>query len=50
MAFGQMEAKLVLARVFQQFKFELMPRAVHVHMGAALEPRPGVLMRVRRRS
>lgn len=49
MAFGQMEAKVVLARVFQQFAFNLIPKAVHVHMGAALEPRPGVLMQVRRR-
>lgn len=49
MAFGQQEAKLVLARVFQRFQFTLLQPDVHVHMGAALEPRPGVLMRVTQR-
>lgn len=46
-AFGQVEAKTVLARVFQRFELELLDRRIHPHMGATLEPRPGVRMRVR---
>ncbi len=45
-AFGQVEAKVVLARIFQQYELELLDRRVHPHMGATLEPRPGVRMRV----
>ena len=33
----------------QRFEFDLMPAAVYPRMGATLEPRPGVWMRVRRR-
>ncbi len=47
-AFAQVEAKIVLARILQTFDLALVPGAVHPHMGATLEPRPGVLMRVRR--
>jgi cytochrome P450 len=49
-AYGQLEAKLVLARVLQSF--EMTPVGAHVrpHMGATLEPYPGVMMHVRRRS
>jgi cytochrome P450 len=47
--FAQVEAKVVLARLLQAFDLQLGPGAVHPHMGAALEPRPGVVMRVRRR-
>lgn len=43
-AFGRIEAKLVLARILQQFNLRLLPRPVHAHMGATLEPRPGVWM------
>ncbi len=48
-AFGHAEARLVLGRLLQCFDFELVERNVHAHMGATLEPRPGVRMRVRRR-
>jgi cytochrome P450 len=49
-AFGRIEAKLVLARILQQFDLALLPNPVHAHMGATLEPRPGVLMQVVRRT
>ena len=49
-AFGQMEARLVLARLLQTYHFQLMNPKVHTHMGATLEPRPGVFMRVQRRA
>ncbi len=48
-AYGQFETKMVLARVLQGFDLELVERHVHPHMGATLEPRPGVRMRVRKR-
>jgi cytochrome P450 len=47
--FGQVEAKVVLARLLRHYDLELLPKPVHPHMGATLEPRPGVWMRVRRR-
>ena len=46
-AFGQVEAKLVLAQVFQRFDLELVEKHVRPHMGATLEPHPGVKMRVK---
>jgi cytochrome P450 len=45
-AFGLAEARLVLARLLQTFTFQLINPNVFVHMGATLEPRPGVFMRV----
>jgi cytochrome P450 len=45
-AFGLVEAKLVLARILQRFELTLVQPEVHPHMGATLEPRPGVIMRV----
>ena len=48
-AFAQVEAKVVLARILQQFSLVDTGRKVHVHMGATLEPRPGVFLNVRRR-
>jgi cytochrome P450 len=49
-AFAQVEAKVVLSRVLQTFDLELLNGdEVRPHMGATLEPRPGVRMRVRRR-
>jgi cytochrome P450 len=48
-AFGQAEGRLVLARLVQTHDFELVNRDVRAHMGATLEPRPGVFMRVTRR-
>ena len=47
-AFGQAEARLVLGRLLQTHNFEPTGRKVHAHMGATLEPRPGVFMRVRK--
>ncbi len=49
-AFGQMEARLVLARLLQTHQFQLLNPQIHTHMGATLEPRPGVFMRVERRA
>jgi len=49
-AFAQVEAKVVLSRIFQTFDLELLGGdKVRPYMGATLEPRPGVKMRVRRR-
>jgi len=49
-AFAQVEARTVLARMLQRFHFELLDGdKIHPHMGATLEPRPGVRMRVARR-
>ena len=50
-AFGQSEARLVLAYLLKNFTFTpLNADKIHPHMGATLEPRPGVLMRVVRRT
>ena len=49
-AFGQAEARIVIARLLQTFQFVLTDKKVHPHMGATLEPRPGVLMRISRRA
>jgi cytochrome P450 len=48
--FAQVEAKAVLGKILRDFDLELLPGRVHEHMGATLEPRPGVKMRVRRKS
>lgn len=50
MAFAQVEAKVVLARILQKFELSNAGRRVHPHMGATLEPRPGVLVHVTRRA
>jgi cytochrome P450 len=49
-AFGQAEARVVLARLLQTHRFEFTNHKIHAHMGATLEPRPGVRMKVFRRS
>lgn len=49
LAFAQVEVKIVLARILQNFDLELLDTVVHPHMGATLEPRPGVRMLARRR-
>jgi cytochrome P450 len=50
-SFAQIEAKVVLARIVQCFDLQLLNGdKIRPYMGATLEPRPGVLMRVRRRS
>jgi cytochrome P450 len=49
-AFGQAEARLVLAYLLKNFTFTpLNADKIHPHMGATLEPRAGVMMRVERR-
>ena len=45
-AFAQVEAKAVLARLLQRYNFTLLHPNVRLHMGATLEPRPGVLVQV----
>jgi cytochrome P450 len=45
-AFGQAEARLVIARLLQTHQFEFTNHKIHAHMGATLEPRPGVMMKV----
>jgi cytochrome P450 len=49
-AFGQAEARIVIAQLLQTFKFEFTDHKIYAHMGATLEPRPGVRMRVFRRN
>ncbi len=45
-AFGQAEARVVMTRLLQTFTFELLnAHKIHLHMGATLEPRPGVMMK-----
>lgn len=48
-AFAQIEAKVVLARILQQFELRDEGRKVKPYMGATLEPHPGVFLHVRRR-
>jgi cytochrome P450 len=49
--FAQIESKVVLARILQQFNLQLSPgKKVRPYMGATLEPRPGVKMLVQRRT
>ncbi|HNO93827.1 MAG TPA: hypothetical protein PKJ84_06635, partial [Anaerolineales bacterium] len=49
-AFGQAEARIVLAHLLKNFTFEFTGHTIHAHMGATLEPRPGVKMKVKRRT
>lgn len=48
-AYGEMEARIVIAHILRKFDLELIDRKVRPHMGATLEPRPGVRMRIRHR-
>lgn len=48
-SFALVEARTVLARILQRVDLELLTQNAHIHMGATLEPRPGVRMRVSRR-
>ena len=46
-AFGMMEARLTIEYLLRRYHFEpLNADKIHLHMGATLEPRPGVQMRV----
>jgi cytochrome P450 len=47
--FAQVESKVVLARILQKYRLKLLRDKVYAHMGATLEPRPGVIMQVERR-
>lgn len=49
-AFGQAEARIVMTRLLQTYRFEFTNHKIHAHMGATLEPRPGVRLRVCRRA
>jgi cytochrome P450 len=49
-AFGQAEARIVMARLLRTHRFEFTNHKIHPHMGATLEPRPGVRMRVTKRN
>jgi cytochrome P450 len=49
MAFAQVEAKVVLARILQKFELKFVGKDVRPAMGATLEPHPGVMVEVRRR-
>lgn len=49
MAFAQVEAKVVLARVLQRYDLAFVRGAVRPHMGATLEPYPGVMLRASQR-
>jgi cytochrome P450 len=49
-AFGQAEARVVIARLLKTHQFEFMNHKIHAHMGATLEPRPGVKLKVFRRN
>jgi len=45
-SFAQDEAKVILAWLLQHYNFTLLQSSVRLYMGATLEPRPGVLVRV----
>jgi cytochrome P450 len=50
-AFGQAEARILMAWLLREYSFEpLNVGEVHAHMGATLEPRPGVRVKVARRT
>lgn len=48
-AFGQMEAKVVLARILQQFNLQPTGARIHMRVKATLEPHPGVPVYATRR-
>jgi cytochrome P450 len=48
-AFGQAEARIVMAHLLKNFTFEFTNHPIHPHMGATLEPRPGVMMKILKR-
>jgi len=41
-AFGQAEARIVISHLLRNYKFEFTDHKIKPHMGATLEPRPGV--------
>lgn len=48
-AFGQAEARVVMAHLLRTHQFKFTNHRIHPHMGATLEPRPGVRMKVSKR-
>jgi len=50
-AFGQAEARMILAYLLKNFEFApLNADEIRPHMGATLEPRPGVIMKISRKN
>ncbi|MBZ0319539.1 MAG: cytochrome P450 [Anaerolineae bacterium] len=49
MAFAQVEAKVVLARILQKFDLHFTGKPVRPYMGATLEPRPAVWLNIKER-
>lgn len=49
-AFGQAEARIVMTRLLKTFTFKFTNHPIHPHMGATLEPRPGVMMKIKKRN
>ena len=49
-AFGQAEARVVMSHLLRNYKFEFANHKIKPHMGATLEPRPGVKFTVIARS
>lgn len=47
--FARVEAKAILGRLLQRYQITLLQPTVHEHMGATMEPRPGVIVRLTRR-
>jgi cytochrome P450 len=47
--FARVEAKAILGRLLQRYRITLLQPTIHEHMGATLEPRPGVIVRLTRR-
>jgi cytochrome P450 len=47
-AFGQAEARIVMAHLLKNYTFEFTNHPIHPHMGATLEPRPGVMMKIKK--
>ncbi|MCQ3930872.1 MAG: hypothetical protein DPW16_10475 [Chloroflexi bacterium] len=50
MAFAQVEAKVVLARILQKFDLNFTGKPVRPYMGATLEPRPAVWLMLKKRN
>lgn len=48
--FGQAEARTVMTQLLKKFTFEFTNHPIHPHMGATLEPRPGVRMKIYKRA
>jgi cytochrome P450 len=49
-AFGQAEARSVMSHLLRNYRFEFTNHKIHPHMGATLEPRPGVKMKITKRT